>query len=276
MFSYFLRTASLSTVAKNTASLVTVIVAICGSSVVHAQDGAQNGVDERLLTCDKISDPAEKMECFDAVVQSLRQADATPTTEPPSAQAPVSDSPTVAAPAAAVGATAVAVPAAASEPAPAAASPSVTPTPTAASEAESSAEPQSATSTVTAAPAAESQSETPVPGPADAPVEAAVTSATAAEEFGIEIRKDKSAEQMDADKTPEFKSLQAIVVSSRNVGDDRFVVQLDNGQVWQENDGLYIGLPKVGTPVEITKGRFGGYRMKIGDANKRTPVKRMK
>jgi hypothetical protein len=81
---------------------------------------------------------------------------------------------------------------------------------------------------------------------------------------------------MEAEKTPESKSLQAIVVSSRNVGDERFLVQLDNGQVWQENDGLYIGLPKVGTPVEITKGRFGGYKMKIGDANKRTPVKRMK
>ena len=281
MFSYFLRTASIGTLAKNAAALVTVIFAFCGSPVVHAQDGAQNGTDERLLACDKISDPAEKMQCFDAVVRSLQQADATPTTEPSSAQTPVSDTPAVTAPAAVVGVTAVATPAVAPDPKPAAAaSPSAAQTPTAASEPEPAAEPQPATTTPAAAsaaePAAASQSEIPVPSPADAPVEAAVASATAAEDFGFEIKKDKTAEQTDAEKAPELKSLHAIVVSSQNVGDERFLVQLDNGQVWQENDGLYIGLPKVGTPVEITKGRFGGYRMKIGNANKRTPVKRIK
>ena len=272
MFSYFLRTASISTLAKNAAALVTVIFAFCGSPVVHAQDGAQNGTDERLLACDKMSDPAEKMACFDAVVKSLQQADATPTTDPSTAQAPASDTPAVTAPAAVVGVTAVATPAVAPDPKPSAASPSAAQTPTAASEPEPAAEPQPATTT----PAAASQSETPIPSPADAPVEAAVASVTAAEDFGFEIKKDKSAEQTDAEKAPELKSLHAIVVSSRNVGDERFLVQLDNGQVWQENDGLYIGLPKVGTPVEITKGRFGGYRMKIGNANKRTPVKRTK
>lgn len=251
MFSYFSRTASISTLAIKVAPLVTVLLAIFGSSVVHAQDGIENRTDERLLACDKISDPAEKMECFDAVVQGLKQTDATPATEPPSTQPPLSDTPSVTAPAAVVGVTAAAPPAAAPDPKPAAASPSAVQNPTAASEPQPATESQSvATAPAAAVPAAESQSETPVPAPAEAPVE--------------------------AEKAPEAGLVLATVVSAQNVGDERFLVQLDNGQVWQENGGFYIGLPKVGTPVEITKGRFGGYKMKIGSANKRVPVKRTK
>ncbi len=63
---------------------------------------------------------------------------------------------------------------------------------------------------------------------------------------------------------------------SWGISDERFAVQLDNGQVWHENGGLYIGLPREGSQVEIIRGRFGGYSMKIGNINKRTPVRRAK
>jgi len=237
MFTY-----STSTAAKTAATLLVVVMAIGGPTLVNAQ----SDTDEQLLACDQITDAAEKMACFDAVVKSLKQAGDAPVVESPSDMTPVTDTPAVIAPAAAVGATAAATPA--PEPVPAAEVQSSPPTGTPVEPA------------VTSAPAAT----------------AAVTSATAAEDFGFDKKKGKTKEQKEADKKAELKSLQATIVRSWGISDERFAVQLDNGQVWHENGGLYIGLPREGSQVEIIRGRFGGYSMKVGNINKRTPVRRAK
>jgi len=102
MFTY-----STSTAAKTAATLLVVVMAIGGPTLVNAQ----SDTDEQLLACDQITDAAEKMACFDAVVKSLKQAGDAPVVESPSDMTPVTDTPAVIAPAAAVGATAAATPA---------------------------------------------------------------------------------------------------------------------------------------------------------------------
>ena len=246
MFTY-----SKSTAAKTAATLVAAIMAIGGSTLVNAQ----SDTDEQLLACDGIADTAEKMACFDAVVKRLKQAGNEPVAELSSDMAPATDTPAVIVPAAAVGATAAATPAPTAEPEPAADIQSSPPTDTPVEPAAASA--RAAT-------------------PTDAPAEPTATSATAAEEFGFDKKKGKTAEQKEAQKKAELKSLQATIVRSWGISDERFAVQLDNGQVWHENGGLYIGLPREGSQVEITRGRFSGYSMKIGNINKRTPVRRAK
>lgn len=248
MFTY-----STSTAAKTAATLVAAIMAIGGSTLVNAQ----SDTDEQLLACDRIADTAEKMACFDAVVKSLKQAGDAPVVESPSDMMPATDTPAVIAPAAAVGATAAAITASAPEPVPAAEVQSSPPTDTPVEPAAASASAPAATRT-------------------DSPAEPTATSATAAEEFGFDKKKGKTAEQKEAQKKAELKSLQATIVRSWGISDERFAVQLDNGQVWHENGGLYIGLPREGSQVEITRGRFSGYSMKIGNIKKRTPVRRAK
>jgi len=248
MFAYSTRAA-----AKTAATLVAVILAIGGSTLVSAQ----SETDEQLLACDRIADAAEKMACFDAVVNSLKQAGDAPVVESSSVIAPATNTPAAIAPAAAVGATAAATPASAPEP-----------------ESEAAADVQS--SLPTDAPVEPVAVSAPVATPTDTPAEPTASSATAAEEFGFDKKKGKTAEQKEADKKTELKSLQATIVRSWGISDERFAVQLDNGQVWHENGGLYIGLPKEGSRVEIVRGRFGGYSMKVGNVNKRTPVRRAK
>jgi len=105
------------TAAKMAALVAAAIVSFVGSAAEGALDDAQNQTEERLLACDSISDPAEKMACFNGVVERLKESNAVPAAESPSAPTPASD--TTAATAAA-SATAVAIPAAPSEPEPAA------------------------------------------------------------------------------------------------------------------------------------------------------------
>ena len=229
------------TAAKVAAIMATAIVALGGSAVVGAQDDAQNQTNERLLACAGKSDPTEKMACFDAVVENLKQSPAAPAAESPTAVAPDSIAPAVIAPAAA--AAAVATPATPSEP----------------------------------EPAAKLQSSTPT----DTPVAPTATSDTVADDFGLEKKNVKTAEQKEKEKKEEFRSFQATIVRSwrivdERVADDRFAVQLDNGQVWQATEMHRVGLPKVGISVEVSKGRFGGYRMKIDGIKKLARVRRTK
>jgi hypothetical protein len=74
-----------------------------------------------------------------------------------------------------------------------------------------------------------------------------------------------------------FTEFTATITKSSKSGLYHFVVELDNGQVWEETDGSRRpGLPKVGQTVRVTEGRLGGYRMKIGSANKLSWVRRLK
>ena len=71
-------------------------------------------------------------------------------------------------------------------------------------------------------------------------------------------------------------SVYATIVSSEKSGLNHFVVALDNGQVWEETDGSRrMGLPRTGTPVEVYKGKMGGYRMKFGNDNRVAWVRRL-
>lgn len=126
-------------------------------------------------------------------------------------------------------------------------------------------------------------------GGASAPAEAAATAvpaataepppaepppaAPAADEPVMQIEKEMAAEDVEE----EFVEFTATITKSSKSGLYHFVVELDNGQVWEETDGSRRpGLPKVGQTVRVTEGRFGGYRMKIGSANKLSWVRRLK
>ena len=214
---------STSTVAKSAATLAVAMMAICGFNTVHAQDGAQSETNERLLACDGMTDPVEKMACFNAVVENLKESPAAPAAESPTAVAPDSIAPAVIAPAA--GATAAATPA--------------------------------------------------------TPAEPAVTSDTMVDNFGLDGARTNTAAQKEEKKKDEFRSVQATIVRTWRIvdprlADDRFAVELDNGQVWQATEMHRVGLPKVGRSVEILKGRFGGYRMKIDGIKKPARVRRTK
>ena len=244
MFSY-----STGTAAKTAATLMvttTAVMAIGGFTTIYAQNDTQNEIDERLLACADISDTAERMACFDDVVKGLKRG-----TESPE----VADAESIAAP-----------------PAPAESLSEVS-APIAAGAAASSIPSASAGATAT-----ESSNATPPAAPRDVG-SAEASPDSAVEEFGLEdqiARADKKEKMQKADES-EAGSVRATSVSSAKSGEYHFVVRLDNGQVWEETDGSRrLGLPRVGMPVEVYKGRFGGYRMKIGDNNRVAWVRRLK
>lgn len=112
-----------------------------------------------------------------------------------------------------------------------------------------------------AAPAATTEAAPVEPEPAPA----------VAEEPAMQIEK-----EMD-DAETDFGEFTATIIKSNKSGLYHFVVELDNGQVWEETDGSRRpGLPKVGQTVRVTEGLLGGYRMKIGSANKLSWVRRLK
>lgn len=219
-------------------------VAFTGAAAVRAQDDARNQTDEQLLACDRISDPAEKMACFNAVVDNLKQSPAasaakSPSESPPSI-APASEAPAAIAPA--TGATAAAIPTEPSEPEPAA-------------ELESS-------------------------SPGEMPDEPTANSEIVVDDFGLEDQEAAEAKQKEMEQRAksETGTVHATIVRSEKSGLNHFVVLLDNGQVWEETDGSrrLVGLPPIGTPVKVYKGRLGGYRMKVGDDNRIAWVRRLK
>lgn len=86
-----------------------------------------------------------------------------------------------------------------------------------------------------------------------------------------------TASKVDTAGPPERPAeIRATIVESARSGIDHFVVQLDNGQIWEETDGSRrLGLPKKGSSVVIYEGRFGGHRMKIGNDNRIAWVRRL-
>ncbi len=135
-------------------------------------------------------------------------------------------------------------------------------------------------------PAADSAAVTPsVASPAGAAATSATaasttTPATEADEIGPEDKKAADAGQKEKEQKAESEaaSVHGTIVRSEKSGRNHFVVVLDNGQVWEETDGSRrMGLPKVGMPVKVYKGGFGGgYRMKIGNDNRIASVRRLR
>jgi hypothetical protein len=110
----------------------------------------------------------------------------------------------------------------------------------------------------------------------------AETAVPAAIITGEEATSDTPAMQIEeqapvAEEEEEFIEFTASIVVSRKSGLYHFVVELDNGQIWEETDGSRRpSLPKVGQNVRVYEGRFGGYRMKIGNDNRISWVRRLK
>lgn len=95
------------------------------------------------------------------------------------------------------------------------------------------------------------------------------------ETFGFSVETRESTEQKSVRKKEEIKSIQAKITRVWGTSDGRFAVELDNGQRWRETSGSRIGMPKAGRSVEISKSRFGGYRMKIERIKRLASVRRI-
>ena len=132
--------------------------------------------------------------------------------------------------------------------------------------------PAAATATAVATP------EVPVNTVAPEPSRAASTSPpTAADNFGRDSMKAEPLEEEIHEEKKEPLEIQATIVRSWQNHNERFFVELDNGQIWQETQrSRRFGLPKVGRSVEISEGRFGAYQMKVEDSKRVAWVSRKK
>jgi len=107
-----------------------------------------------------------------------------------------------------------------------------------------------------------------------APAVATVAATTNVDDFGRETVKVESDPIGKEGKKAE--SIQATIVDVWKTADQRFAIELDNGQIWRETSGSRIAMPKKGRAVEISKGRFGGYRMKVEKIKRLASVRRTK
>jgi len=246
-----------------TAALTAVAVALLGSVAAPAQDSESNTTNERLRECDAIADTMQKLECFDAVVKSLDDGSQSP---PPTAATPAPEkapAPEAIAPAAAVPAAAAAAAPVAKAPEAERAAPAPAPAPASAP----------AASTTAASAAAG-----PAPGaPATAGSAAPPQPIAPEDAFGLNRSElERLGPQGAPAEAEEVDSIQATIVEAWPTIDGRFEARLDNGQVWRETERTRwsLRLPEEGTSVVISKGWFGGYRMKIGDNNRLAAVRR--
>ena len=110
-----------------------------------------------------------------------------------------------------------------------------------------------------------------VPKSTTVPVEQApVVEALAPEldsDYGLKVEKEKK---------PKEAAVMATIVRVWMNHDQRFSVELDNGQQWRETQGTKVGKPKEGAFVTISSGGFGSYRMKIDGISRKAWVRRTK
>lgn len=231
MFAYTTRTAAM------ISATMAAVVAIGTAAPARAQDDAQDGTTDQLLACDAMTDPTEKLACFDAVVESLKSGPAAPAVSSLPAPAQVS-------PPSAARTTTLEPPAVS----PVAEAPPVE---------------------VAPVPAAAVSSSIPTGSP-DAPAD---KSTAEIDDFGRDSMKIPTERK---DKKIDAKPVRATIVRTWKNHDERFSVELDNGQVWRETEGSRVGQPKEGRSVELFEGRFGGYRMRIENIPKTAWVRRTK
>lgn len=216
----------------------TALVLIIGwAASIGAQGNADNAATQRLLVCDAIADPDEKLACFTAVVESLKSAPTAPSVDSPAPSASDSD----------------ALPAAAQTTSPVPQEPS-SPVPDA---------PTPAAQTTSAEPLDES------PDAREGVLEIVEVPSVADSENLYRGAREK-------EDPYESLPFEATIVGIRVNQDGRFSVVLDNGQIWRETQGPRVGTPKEGQAVEVYKGRAGGYRMKIDGVPRVAWVRRTK
>jgi len=224
------------------AAIIATLVLIGGiSNQAVAKDRDQIDLEKRLLACDGIAEASEKLRCFNTVVASLKHDSTGQSASRQNAGAPVS----------------------VTSPAPEAA-------------------------VVVAPPrvAAATTQTTPTKEPAG----------TAADDFGLgsantnssrqssyeskqakkQAKQEKKRAKREAKRKRAAERINATIVRSWKTVDKRFAVELDNGQVWRETQGTRIRQPDEGRAVVISRGRFGGYRMKVDNIVSAASVHRTK
>lgn len=233
--------------AKSGALLAVTFVWIGLTNPVWSQDASQSATNDRLLACNAITDPTEKLECFASVVRELEQDTEVPGAAPPSAE-PIGMMPEPAASPA---------PAAAAA---AAAAPIVSSAPESKPQPDADAGEKSSTAIV----ATNSSSE------------ADVSTGSGEKYFGLKR------DQLGAITVAELEALNnldfisATIVEVWSTIDNRFEIRLDNGQVWRETDGTRVRTPKVRSAARISRGSLGSYRMKVDNNNRQAGVRRTK
>ena len=99
-----------------------------------------------------------------------------------------------------------------------------------------------------------------------APVVEAVTPEPDSD-YGLRVKKEKK---------PNEAGVTATIVRVWTNHDQRFTVELDNGQRWRETHGTRVGKPREGAIVTISPGSFGSYHMKIDGISRKAWVRRTK
>jgi hypothetical protein len=247
---------------KLLALIAAVLLPLVAASA-NSQETSQAETNERLLACGNIADQAKRVACFDAVVQGLQQAPVAPVAEVP-AEVPADPAKTAAADTAAITAPAVAPGPAAVQQEKQAVAPSAAPD--ALATARQPDAPAAAAPTDTSGTAATAAATT-------AP--ATVSPHSAADKFGLED--EYVAEQKAEVQTTvqEIDTIHATIAEVWSTIDDRFEVRLDNGQVWRETElTRRTRMPEVGSTVRITRASLGSFRMKIGNDNRLSAVRR--
>ncbi len=108
--------------------------------------------------------------------------------------------------------------------------------------------------------------------------DAVAASSPAAAEFGAEDLAPSREEKKEREKKP--KTLRANIVEIALNARKRYVVVLDNGQVWRQlrADTARLLLPKdpSGAAVTVRRKRFGGYSLSLEGDNRSIRVERLK
>lgn len=111
--------------------------------------------------------------------------------------------------------------------------------------------------------AASAAAPAPAPVAASAPTAAAATASAAAaakaeQDFGLTPAA-KQAREPEATREAQPEAIERRIAAVARDGQDRFVVTLDDGQVWAQNEAKSGVYPRSGESVTISRAALGGY-----------------
>ena len=218
-------------VTRRSSAVVTGVTFSLFALALYAQQESSTDINAQLLACDKLIQPADRLACFNAVAQTLKEGPAAvPAVDVHDAASIVDSS-----------------------------GPELIP------EVASRATKQS--TTVPSQPSVHA-----VQAPAQKSAEAPVSDEV--HDFGRDSMRTENRNKVN--KKQEV-TIQATIVRAWTHHDERFSVELDNGQIWRETSGSRISRRiKIGRTVEIKQGTLGSYRMNIEGIPMTASVRRTK
>ncbi len=78
-------------------------------------------------------------------------------------------------------------------------------------------------------------------------------------------------------KEKKLKGVIYNVVRATKDGEGRYILRMENGQIWRQIEPSYIRVPQSDTfEVRIVKGRFGDYKLRVGGKGRLSRVIRIK